>query len=75
MIFFQLLFLHKGGDNTSRAVIVPGTTIGSGGEIPLIPLVIRALVIICLTRLLVYCWTEGVMSTTVTRGGNDSLLC
>jgi len=26
--------LLRGGDKTSRAVIVPGTTMGSGGEIP-----------------------------------------
>jgi len=38
--------LHlRGGGNTCRAVIVPGTTIGSGGKIPRIPPVIRALFI------------------------------
>jgi len=39
MIFFQCLFPIRGGGNTSRAVIVPGTTIGLGDP----PLVIRAL--------------------------------
>jgi len=35
------------GDNTSRAVIVLGESIGSAGEIPCIPPVIRALMVSC----------------------------
>jgi len=35
--FFKAYPPFKGGDNTSRAVIVPGTTIGSGGKIPPTP--------------------------------------
>jgi len=34
MIFFNEYSHFRGGGNTSRAVIVPGTTIGSGAEIP-----------------------------------------
>jgi len=47
--FFNAHPIFK-GDTTCRAVIVPGTTIGSGGEIPPIPPVIRALVVRCGTR-------------------------
>jgi len=42
-IFFNAHPPYKGGDKTSGAVIVPGTMIGSGGEISPIPSVIRAL--------------------------------
>jgi len=34
---FSIFFHFEGGDTTSGAVLVPGTTIGSGEEIPPIP--------------------------------------
>jgi len=40
---FSRLIPHLRGDNTSRAVIVPWTIIGSEDEIPSSPPVIRAL--------------------------------
>jgi len=44
LLSMPIPIVKGGGSNTSRAVIVPGTTIGSGGEIPYPP-VIRALLL------------------------------